>query len=72
LFSCGPDRLGIAGFGNAARVFEINAKDRTAANSLGRSENVNIREKTAPVSGASISYTFPAHSVTVIEVMGSR
>jgi alpha-N-arabinofuranosidase len=58
--------------GTAARVFEINGKDKVAANPFGSSQNVNIREKKQPLAGESISYAFPAHSVTVIEFAGSR
>lgn len=54
----------------AARIFELNGKGKVAANPFGNTENVNIRDKSLAVSGSSISYTFPAHSVTVIELAG--
>jgi alpha-L-arabinofuranosidase len=68
--------IGIKGWspktGTAARALELNGKDKVAANPFGSSDNVNIREKPVTVSGTSLSYKFPAHSVTVIEFSGSR
>jgi len=58
--------------GTSARVFELNGKDRDAANPFGSTENVNIREKSAPIGRIPFSYQFPAHSVTVLEITGSR
>ena len=58
------------GTGTVARVFELNGKDKVAANPFGSTENVNIREKSISVSGSAISCNFPAHSVTVIELSG--
>jgi len=58
--------------GTPARAFEINGKDKVAANPFGSSENVHIREKTTRVAGPSFSYTFPAHSVTVLELSGNQ
>jgi alpha-N-arabinofuranosidase len=53
------------------RVFELNGKDKVAANPFGSSANVNIQEKSLPVERLPFSYKFPAHSVTVLEVEGS-
>ena len=50
-----------------ARLFELNGKDRDAANPFGSSENVSIREAALAVGNGPLSYRFPAHSVTVIE-----
>jgi alpha-L-arabinofuranosidase len=58
--------------GTPARIFELNGKDRDAANPFGSSENVNIRDKFLDVSRVPFSYGFPAHSVTVIELTGGR
>ena len=58
--------------GTSARVFELNGKDKVAANPFGSSENVNIRNKSFSVPGQPISYNFPAHSVTVIELSGGK
>ena len=57
--------------GADAPVMELNGKDKVAANPFGNSENVNIRTKSIKVAGQTISYRFPAHSVTVIEVPGA-
>jgi alpha-N-arabinofuranosidase len=53
------------------RVFELNGKDKVAANPFGSSENVNIQEKSLLVKRLPFSYQFPAHSVTVLELEGS-
>ena len=55
------------GAGQSVRAFELNGKDKVAANPFGSSENVNIREKAVRVDRSPFSYTFPAHSVTVLE-----
>jgi len=54
--------------GANAPVLELNGKDKVAANPFGSSDNVNIRTKSITVTGQTILYRFPAHSVTVIEV----
>ena len=53
------------------RVFELNGKDKVAANPFGSSANVNIRERRVAVEGVPFVYLFPAHSVTVLELPGS-
>jgi alpha-N-arabinofuranosidase len=58
--------------GAPPRVFELNGKDRDAANPFGSAENVNIREQSASIGSIPFSYRFPAHSVTVLQVAGSR
>jgi alpha-N-arabinofuranosidase len=58
--------------GTIARVFELNGKDKVAANPFGSTENVNIREKSFPVSEPAISYNFPPHSVTIVELSRGR
>ncbi|HSS97025.1 MAG TPA: hypothetical protein VLK33_08345, partial [Terriglobales bacterium] len=55
-----------------AKVWELNGPSRDAANDFGDSSKVNIREKDIAVSGASLTYRFPAHSVTVLELPGHR
>jgi alpha-N-arabinofuranosidase len=54
----------------AAHVFELNGKDKVAANPFGSAASVNIHERSINVSGSRLSYKFPAHSVTVIEMTG--
>jgi len=58
--------------GDSVRVFELNGKDKVAANPFGSSDNVNIREKAVRVERVPFSYRFSAHSVTVLELSGSR
>jgi len=55
-----------------ARVFELNGKDKDAANPFGSADNVNIKEKSLAVKRVPLSYRFPAHSVTVLELSGTR
>ncbi len=65
--------LNISGWRSGAsqsRVFEVNGKDKVAANPFGSTANVNIREKSVNIGGPKVSYRFPAHSVTVIEIAG--
>jgi len=58
--------------GTVARVYELNGKDKVAANPFGSTENVNILEKSFTVSGPVVSYNFPAHSVTIVELSGGK
>ena len=58
--------------GTPVQVFVLSAKDRVVANPYGTPSNVKIRETTASVDEHSISYQFPAHSVTVLEFAGTR
>ena len=57
--------------GDSVHVFELNGKDKVAANPFGSTDNVNIREKVVRVERLPFSYRFPAHSVTVLELSGS-
>ena len=54
--------------GPAARVFELNGKDKDAANPFGSTGSVNIGEKSLQVDSGPLVYRFPPHSVTVIEM----
>jgi alpha-L-arabinofuranosidase len=58
--------------GTEVHAWELNGKDRDAANPYGSTANVNIREKTFTIERAPFSYRFPAHSVTVLELSGQR
>jgi len=58
--------------GDSVRVFELNGKDKVAANPFGSTENVNIREKAVRVERLPFSYRFPAHSVTILELGGTQ
>jgi alpha-L-arabinofuranosidase len=54
--------------GDPVRVFELNGKDKVAANPFGSCENVNIREKAVRVERLPFSYRFAAPSVTIFEL----
>jgi alpha-N-arabinofuranosidase len=56
----------------AGHVLELNGKDKNAANPFGSTANVSIREATLRFSGDSLSYTFPAHSASILELSGER
>jgi alpha-L-arabinofuranosidase len=58
--------------GDPVRVFELNGKNKVAANPFGSSENVNIREKAVRVERLPFTYQFPAHSVTILELSGTQ
>ena len=49
------------------RVFKLN---EVAANPFGSSANVNIREDALAAARLPFACTFPAHSVTVLELQG--
>lgn len=49
------------------RAFELKGNGRDAFNPYGSTENVSIREAAVAADSAS-SYSFPAHSVTVLEI----
>jgi alpha-N-arabinofuranosidase len=56
--------------GDSAKAWELNGKDRDATNPYGSSANVNIQEKQFALGREPLSYRFPAHSVTVLELCG--
>jgi alpha-L-arabinofuranosidase len=56
--------------GESAKAWELNGKDRDAANPYGSATNVNIQEKQFTLGHAPFAYRFPAHSVTVLEISG--
>ena len=58
--------------GTPVQVFVLSGKDKVAANPYGSPTDVNIRETTITVGGDSISFKFPAHSVTVLEFASTR
>lgn len=60
------------GAGTSARAFELNGRDKVAANPYGSAENVNIRGKSLTLDGVPFTYRFPAHSATVLELSGQR
>lgn len=55
---------------NTAIVFEINADLPGAENSFAQPGNVTIVKKSA-AAGEKFSYTFPAHSITLLKIMRS-
>jgi alpha-L-arabinofuranosidase len=53
--------------GKPVQIYELTGKDWDASNSYGSSSNVNIEHRAVEPAHAQFSYTFPAHSVTVLE-----
>lgn len=53
--------------GQRLRAFELDGKNRDAANPYGSVENVNVEEKDLPVDRTPLKYNFPPHSVTVLQ-----
>jgi len=49
------------------RAFELSGTNRDAANPYGNATEVNIQEKRIAADGASFTYAFPPHSVTILE-----
>lgn len=54
--------------GAQARIWELNGPDMAARNSAANKENVGIRDRGAAAAGPRFTYTFPAHSVTVLQI----
>jgi alpha-N-arabinofuranosidase len=50
------------------RVFELNSEDVDAFNDRNNKENVRVLEKQSIAVGPNFTYTFPAHSATVIQI----
>lgn len=56
----------------SGKVLELNGKNKDSANPFGSTSEVNIREATLQVGSGPVSYTFPGHSVTVLEFADGR
>jgi alpha-L-arabinofuranosidase len=54
--------------GPNVQAFELNGINRDAANPYGSTANTHIQEKRLEADGTSLSYAFPPHSVTVLEL----
>jgi alpha-N-arabinofuranosidase len=54
--------------GSIVHAFELNGVNRDAANPYGSTANTHIQEKRVEADGTSLSYAFPPHSVTVLEL----
>ena len=52
----------------SAHAWELNGADKVAANPFGRSDVVNIHDKAVTLKPESMSYNFPAHSITILEL----
>jgi alpha-N-arabinofuranosidase len=65
-------QIGVSGWkgSGVAHAYELNGPDKTAANPFGSANVVNIRDKGELPRGGSASYTFPAHSITILELSG--
>jgi alpha-L-arabinofuranosidase len=66
-------KISVAGWKPAgeAKVFELNGPDKLAANPFGSTEKVNIHDKSVTVKPGSMSYSFPAHSISILELSGN-
>jgi alpha-N-arabinofuranosidase len=54
----------------SGHTFELNGTDQNAANPFGSTANVNIRQADVPSWREPLTYTFPAHSITILELVG--
>jgi alpha-L-arabinofuranosidase len=54
----------------SGRMLELNGKDKNAANPFGSTANVNIHEADLPGRQEPLTYIFPAHSITILELTG--
>jgi alpha-L-arabinofuranosidase len=66
-------KISVAGWkpGGGAQVFELNGPDKVAANPFGSSDKVNIHDKPVTLKPGSMSYSFPAHSISILELSGN-
>jgi alpha-N-arabinofuranosidase len=53
-------------------LLELNGTDKDAKNDFDSTKAVNIRTKSATAMGTTFEYRFPAHSVSVFEISGTR
>jgi alpha-L-arabinofuranosidase len=58
--------------GSGGEAYELNGTNYVAANPFGGSNNVNIETKVIPAIAGPLVYKFPAHSITIIELRGSK
>ena len=58
--------LGSASIAGPVRVWEVNGPDVEATNSFEAPANVGVQERRVAASGETLSYLFPAHSITVL------
>jgi alpha-N-arabinofuranosidase len=56
--------------GAQAQVYELDGKSWDAFNPYGSTKNVSITHRTVAVGRMPLSYVFPAHTITVLEVSG--
>jgi alpha-N-arabinofuranosidase len=66
-------KISVAGWKPAGGVhaFELNGPDKVAANPFGSSDKVNIHDKLVTLKPGSMSYSFPAHSISILELSGN-
>lgn len=55
---------------SAANAYELNGSSKVASNPFGSSAVVNIRNKGVAFDSGKPHYVFPAHSITILEVVG--
>ncbi len=54
------------------KVYELNAPEVKTANDFDEPDNVKIAEKNFSDAGSHFTYTFPAHSITIIELKATE
>lgn len=66
-------QISVAGWKSTggAKAFELNGPNKVAANPFGSSDVVNIHDKTVTLKPGSMAYSFPAHSITILELSGN-
>ena len=57
--------------GSEIHAFELSGTNRDAANPYGNAAEVNIHEKRIAADSAAFTYSFPPHSVTILELGAS-
>lgn len=55
--------------GKKAKIYVLNAPEVTAANDFDHPENIVVAESSFTGAGTDFTYTFPAHSVTILELI---
>ena len=63
-------RISLSGWtgGGVAHAWELNGPDKVAANPFGSANVVNIHDKAVTLKPGALTYNFPAHSITILEL----
>jgi len=67
-------KINIFGFTSQpnGKIFVLNAPNVTEANDFDKPNNVTIKEESISNADANFTYTFPAHSVTILELLSKK